>query len=174
MSLVFSSLFVLTFTCGTFYRRRSKRRILGSTFLHYSRRFRPMNRRRVRERRGKGCERKWLAKRMKDTEGEIKGIVASQTVWRLGRMWQCLACPHASSTTGVLLIYTACLQKLNTSTEVLIRSTHTVNCVHYRGRCSSSLYSILPLHACLYTQMSATVQLRILVDLFISTEINGR
>jgi hypothetical protein len=45
-----------------------------NTFLHFSRRFPPLNRRRIKERGEEGYERKLLAKRMKDTEGEIKGI----------------------------------------------------------------------------------------------------
>jgi len=49
---------------------------------------------------------------MKDTEDEIKGIVASRTVCSWDRISQYLACPQASSATDVLLVYTASLQKI--------------------------------------------------------------
>ena len=64
-----------------------------------------------------GWERKWLAKRMNDAEGEIKGIVESQTVGPWGRMSQYLACPQASSHTDVLLVYTATSQKNSTQLQ---------------------------------------------------------
>jgi len=104
----------------------------GNKFLHFSRRFQPLNRRRIKERGEGECERKWLAKRMKDTEGKIKGIVASRTVCRWGRMSQCLACPQASSATDALLVYTAGLQRIKHE----YRSVQMVNT--YLQVCSSS------------------------------------
>jgi hypothetical protein len=104
----------------------------GNTFLHFRRRFQPMNSGRIKERGEEGCERKWLAKRTKDTEGEIKGIVASRTVCLWGRISQCLACPQASSATDVLLVYTACLRKIKHE----YRGVQMINT--YLQLCSSS------------------------------------
>jgi hypothetical protein len=127
----------------------------GNTFLHFSSRFPPLNRRRIKERGEEGCERKWLAKRMKDTEGEIKGIadgvplgVACRSVSPAHRPLPLLKC--------FWFIQHVC-KKLNTSTGVFKWSTHTYSYFLHRPRCSSILCRILLFHACLYTQTSVTV-----------------
>lgn len=64
----------------------------------------------------------------KDTDREIKGVVASRTASRRSRLYQCLSYPEDSPAAGILVTYTACLKIKHEHKDVKMRNTYWQIC----------------------------------------------